>query len=232
MLLRCLVAVGWMGLASLAINAATAQDAGAPAPNAISGIRLSDRGAAETYGPRFDLNITADFRGSLPALTSSRDSRETGSDDRRQVELAFVASGANAGLPLDVAFAQRASVTVNENGDIARQRQGAELRLGRGLSMARRDVAAGQSAIYLFAAADDEALTWQPGARSAFGGSASNFALQDRVEIGDFQAGVTYQRGRLQASLAYVEREVSMHSGSRSYTQDENFTGLTLTMRR
>ena len=232
MLARSLVAVGWMGLASLAISAATAEDASAPAIYAVEGISLSDRQAADSFGPRFNLNVRDSEGGAFAPLSSTRGERSADGDSLRRIEVGFVARGADAGLPLDVAIAQRASVTVDENGDISRQRQGAELRLGRGLSMARRDTAGNTPAIYLFAASDDEALTWQPGARSAFGGAASSFALQDRVEIGDLQAGVTYERGGVQASLAYVEREVSVHSGSRSFTQDENFAGLTVTMRR
>lgn len=230
MLLRCLVAVGWMGLASLAINVATAQDA--QAPIAVDGINLSDRASAATYGPHFDLNISAGETGrQFSPLNLSRD-RRANEGDRRDVELALIARGAGAGLPVDVALSHRASVTVNENGEVAQSGRGSELRLGRGIDMPRRAAPRwDQPAIYLFAAADDEALTWQPGARSAFGGGGANFALQDRVEIGDLQAGITYEAGGLQASLAYVEREVSVHSGSRSFTQDENFAGLTVTLR-
>jgi hypothetical protein len=58
------------------------------------------------------------------------------------------------------------------------------------------------------------------------------FALQDRVEIGDMQVGITYERYGIQASLAYVEREISVRTvGSQGFKQDENFAGFTLTMR-
>ena len=224
MLLRSLVVVGWMGLASLAISVATAEDAVAPAY--MSGISFDDPSATDTYGPRFDLSFGDAPNRFLPLASSSRDF-DRGSAER-QIELAFTSSG----LPVDVAVAPRASMTVNENGDIERQTQGAELRLGRGLGNMRRGrVDPNASSFYLFAASEDEALIWQPGQRNAFGGTSANFALQDQVEIGDMQVGVTYQRGRLQTSLAYVEREYSMRSGSRSYSQDESFAGLTMTMR-
>jgi hypothetical protein len=84
---------------------------------------------------------------------------------------------------------------------------------------------------YLFAATDDEALVWRPGMRSEFGGGGASFALQDRVEIGDLQAGITYESHGIQASLAYVEREFSVRSGATTFTQDESFAGVTLTMR-
>jgi hypothetical protein len=44
--------------------------------------------------------------------------------------------------------------------------------------------------------------------------------------------GVTYERSGVQASLAYVEREESTTVGNQSFSQDESFTGLTVTMRR
>lgn len=225
MLLRSLVVVGWMGLASLIVSVATAENAVAPT-SAINGISFNDPGAADNFGPRLNLSINEDGRRFLP-LTQGRDDMSEDSSIR-QVEFAFTSSG----LPVDVALAPRASMTVNENGDIERQSQGAELRLGRGLNMRRRSQPTWEEpAIYLFAASEDEALTWQPGVRNAFGGTSANFALQDQVEIGDMQAGVTYQAGPLQASLAYVEREVSVRSGAQSFSQDESFTGLTLTMR-
>ena len=36
----------------------------------------------------------------------------------------------------------------------------------------------------------------------------------------------------MQASIAYVEREVSAQVGRDSYSREENFTGVTVTMRR
>jgi hypothetical protein len=84
---------------------------------------------------------------------------------------------------------------------------------------------------YVFAASEDEALTWRPGVRNEFGGVSSSFGLQQRVEIGDMQAGITYERNGWQASFAYVEREISARNGSQTVYQDESFTGVTLTLR-
>lgn len=95
----------------------------------------------------------------------------------------------------------------------------------------RDDAPSATSRWYLFAASEDEALIWAPGSRSEFGASDGGFALQDRVEIGDMQAGVTYERDGWQASLAYVQREISVRTGARTVSQDEDFTGVTLTMR-
>jgi hypothetical protein len=84
---------------------------------------------------------------------------------------------------------------------------------------------------YIFAASEDQALIWRPGGSNVFGLSGPSFALQDRVEIGDRQAGLTYEAHGWQASLAYVEREIKVRASGRNFNQDEAFTGITLTMR-
>ncbi len=145
----------------------------------------------------------------------------------RQLELAFAAGG--DGAPLDFALAQRASLGANSAGDIAVQGRGSELRVGRGLVERQGDARSAQSSVYMFVASDDEALTWQPGAR---GGQGAALALEERVEIGDVSAGVTFESSGVQASLAYVEREASTQIGRESYFQDESFTGVTVTVRR
>ena len=55
---------------------------------------------------------------------------------------------------------------------------------------------------------------------------------RDLVEVGDLSAGVTWERGGVQTSLAYVEREQSTRVGNQTYSHDENFAGVTVTMRR
>jgi hypothetical protein len=226
MLLRKLVVVGLVGFVSFAANIATAEDAGAPGADfvAVDGVSFAD--PTQAFTDRFDLNIgeaTAPrFIRLAPSETARRDS------DYRRYEFELIASGA-AGF--EVAFAQRGGIGFNDQGDIERESRGSELRLGRGLRSLPRNQPSSTPTWYIFAASEDEALIWRPGARSAFGGSGSSFALQDRVEIGDIQAGVTYEHYGWQASLAYVEREISVRSGSRTFTQDEDFAGFTLTMR-
>jgi len=150
------------------------------------------------------------------------------SQSSERVELQLAAGG--SGAPIDVAVAQRASLGANQDGEINRQARGAEVRVGRGLVNRRENNGAG--AVYAFVASDNEALTWQPGARSEFGNPGSTLALQNQVQIGDRSAGVAYERDGLQASLAYVERQESTRVGQRSYSQDENFAGVTVTVRR
>lgn len=139
------------------------------------------------------------------------------------IELEFAAGG--SGSPLDVAVAQRTRIA----GDAETITGGAEVRVGHGL-VARR-AASGERSIYAFVASDNQALTYQPGGRSEFGGAGDAVALQNQVELGDVSAGVTYERNGVQASLAYVEREASTRVGVETFTQDDSFAGVTLTMR-
>jgi hypothetical protein len=226
MLLRKLVVVGLVGFASFAANIATAQDAVAPSPFAVDGVDLVD--PSQAFSNRFQLSLgdgqASRFSSFTPVEPGAR--RD---DDSRRYELQFVASGMSG---FDVSFAQRGGVGFNDQGDVERESRASELRLGRGLRMEREDQPSAEPTWYFFAASEDEALVWRPGVRNDFGGSGSSFALQDQVEIGDLQVGVTYERYGIQASLAYVEREFSVRSGSQRFKQDENFAGLTLTMRR
>lgn len=148
------------------------------------------------------------------------------SPDRIELEL----SAGGQGAPVDIAIAQRAAIGANGEGDIDRQSRGAELRVGRGL-VDRRE-GSNDGAVYAFVASDNEALTWQPGARSEFGNPGSSLALQNQVQVGDRSAGVAYERNGMQASLTYVEREASTVVGRQSFSQDENFAGVTVTVRR
>lgn len=125
-------------------------------------------------------------------------------------------------LPFDVSVAQRASFGADAHGDLNRQGHGSEVRVGRALGEpSGRNSDGPTHRIYAFAASDDDALTWSPG----------HIALQqDRIQVGDRQAGVTYEHGNMQASLAYVERSISATVGKTSVSRDENFAGFTLTM--
>ncbi|MBL8542287.1 MAG: hypothetical protein JNJ63_00625 [Hyphomonadaceae bacterium] len=223
MLLRKLVVVGLVGFVTLTANIATAEDAGAPGFAAVDGVDLVDPSDAFS-DDRFDLQFSQTEAPRF-ADVGARSEPSRREQDMRRYEFSLVARGA-AGL--DVAFAQRGGVGFNEQGDIERQSRGSELRLGRGL---RDDERSSTPTWYIFAASDDEAITWRPGVRNAFGGSGASFSLRDRVEIGDIQAGITYERDGWQASIAYVEREISASTGVYTVYQDENFAGFTLTMR-
>lgn len=223
--------VGLVGLASLAFNVATAEDAVGPMPAyAVSGVSFADPAEERSFGEggRLDISFFENGAARFTALSNESQSTPADATDRRGYEVSVTASTGIA----DVSFAQRGALAVDENGDISGRSQGSELRLGRGLKNLRRDQPSRTPVWYFFAASDDEALVWRPGSNRALGGQPSGFALQDRVEIGDIQAGITYERGRMQASLAYVEREISVRTaGSHTISSDESFAGLTLTMR-
>jgi len=85
---------------------------------------------------------------------------------------------------------------------------------------------------YFFAGADAEALTYKPGSTSSL---TRGFNLQDRVIVGDAQAGLGYKIGDADLSLAYIRREVSSFSSNDpnddvSYTEDA--AALSFTWRR
>jgi hypothetical protein len=226
MLIRKFVVVGLVGFVSLAATLATAEEAGAPSgvSFAVDGVDFTDPDNPFRED-RFAVNFSASESARFAGLGQTPRTR----DQQGHAYGVEVVASAPAGF--DVAFEQRAGVGFNAQGDLASERRSSELRLGRGLRNMRRDQPSATPKWYVFAATEDEALIWQPGTRSEFGGSGSSLALQDRVEIGDIQAGITYESNGLQASLAYVEREVSVRAGGRSMSEDENFAGLTLTMR-
>lgn len=200
------------------------------AQEGVSGVLLADPAAALQPRER-TVELTASD-DSAPRFSSAHiPIGESPAPQRLELELA--ASGEQAGLPLDVSVAQRASLGADAAGDINRESRGSEVRIGRNLVQQDRDGSSGGSSVYMFVASDDEALTWRPGQRTEFGASnGGGFALQDQVEIGDMSAGVTYERGGVQASIAYVEREVSATVGRESFSKDESFAGVTVTMRR
>lgn len=146
----------------------------------------------------------------------------------RQFELEIQAPSSITGN-FDVSLAQRASIGADRTGDLNRRGRGSEVRVGRSLGdPTSPGTTRGSDAarVYMFAGADDEAITWQPG------GEGRGVALQDRVEVGDHQAGITYERNGVQASLAYVDRKISTTVGQTTASDRESFAGVTLTMRR
>lgn len=223
-----LLASGALAVAALfGLSNAAAQEA---LPSADQAAATAE---AQTDGGQVDFtdhqNVLRRSNVSMRSDVAQRFGPTTGTPEStehpRRVEVEFAAGDGE----LDIAFAQRASLP---NADGERQGRGSEVRIGRGLVQQDDDDNQQGSSTYMFVASDNEALTWQPGQRSEFGGQGPALQLQDRVTVGDMSVGVTYERNGIQASLAYVEREESTTIGNETYNQDGSFTGLTVTMRR
>ena len=86
---------------------------------------------------------------------------------------------------------------------------------------------------YLFAGADAEALTFSPQGASRL--TAGQFNLQDKIIVGDAQAGFGYKIGDADISLAYIRRDVNSYGlepGDAAISYTEDAAALSLTWRR
>jgi len=208
------------------LSNAAAQDAAVPLVQATADAQAEtnqvDFTDHQTVLRRSNVSMRSDVAQRF-APTNTPDDQPQGP---RRVEVEFAAGDGD----LDISFAQRASL--GGDGDINRHGRGSEVRIGRGLVQQDTDENQRGSSTYMFVASDNEALTWQPGQRSEFGGQGPSLQMQDRVTVGDMSVGVTYERNGIQTSLAYVEREESTTVGNETFNQNESFAGLTVTMRR
>lgn len=142
-------------------------------------------------------------------------------------EVAFAAPRQLTGLQFDVGIAPR--IAVREDGEMLTQRFGGEVRIGQDLNILDSD---GQpQGWYLFAGADGEALVWDAD-RNGFSPRLGDMALTDQVTVGDLQAGISIQRAGGQLSLSYIRREVKYSDRNGGYSENEDFAGVSFTMRR
>ncbi len=225
-MLRKLVLVGLVGVTSLIANIAAADDAVAPTVSIVGLSNVSFADNRTTTVAPFSINFDEADAPRFASLTSAPQSAPGA--PLTHYEIALVA---HPTAYVDVSLSHRDGLGFDANGNISSRSRGSEIRVGRGLLPMAPRASPNTSRWYLFAGSSDQAIIWQPGVRNEFGGVGSSFALQDRVEIGDRQAGITYETHGIQASLAYVERKIRMYVGAQRFTEDENFTGLTLTMR-
>lgn len=142
-------------------------------------------------------------------------------------ELSFSAPSAQTGFGFDVGIAPRLEIV--RDGQYASRRFGGEVRIGQNFD--KRGQEGPASAWYLFAGADGEALVWEP---DQAGGSVTGgeMALRDKITVGDIQAGVSIQRGKGQLSFSYIYREVEYHERNMSARENEDFAGVTFTLKR
>ena len=221
--------------AAFAWESGPAATAGPPAPTAnggaISGVSFADPDAS-MQAPE---GLSAGGRAEAPLrLSETVNPPETAfaASEERRYEFAITAPGRITGLGLDVGVAPRASFTLDGDGRLAGAGAGAELRVGQGLEnlVDRWEPPTWDApAWYFFAASDGQALAWSPEqAAGVPGARGDGLRWQDRVEVGDFQAGVSLEAGGMQAALAYVQRDISTRYGS----SEENFAGVTVTWGR
>lgn len=86
---------------------------------------------------------------------------------------------------------------------------------------------------YLFAGADAEALTYSSNSPSRL--TRGQFNLQDKIIVGDAQAGFGYKIGDADISLAYIRRDVNSYGrdlGDAAISYTEDAAALSLTWRR
>lgn len=217
---------------ALAMALATEQAADGPTP-VITAAATQDfplRGFTEAAGPPqqpFSINMRQTPYGPSAALTAL-----PGSDSYRPVELSV---SSESPLGLDVSLTQRAGSVQDSSG--ATQSRGAEVRVGqrlKSLGVAKEFQSPSswsKPAWYVFAGGDGQALTYTPSNDPTQ--VNRNFRMQDRVNIGDIQAGISVEAGGMQASLSYVKREVTTIDKIRhEETTDESFTGFTFTWRK
>lgn len=177
---------------------------------------------AESVGSRlFDLDVTdtACITGEKTCLRRSDDT----------LDLAYSKSiTTKLDKRIDIQLTPRASVSFDDESSSALV--GALVRIGDDL---REDSDLKSNTWYMFAGADAEAVTYSPSSVSRL--TRGEFHLQDRIIVGDAQAGVGYRIGDADVSLGYFRREVTsfgreVNSGSSSFKEDA--AALSFTWRR
>ena len=145
---------------------------------------------------------------------------------RLSAEIALSAPSERTGLGFDVGIAPRVEIT--RDGPYASRRVGGEVRIGQNFD--KRGEADPRSGWYLFAGADGEALVWEPDERGRM--SSGSMALRDKVTVGDIQAGLSIHRGLGQLSFSYIRREVEYREKNLGASENEDFAGVSFTIRR
>ena len=141
-------------------------------------------------------------------------------------EIALSAPSEQTGLGFDVGIAPR--VVISRDGAFETKRFGGELRIGQNFD--QRGSSEPTAGWYLFAGADGEALVWEPDQIGQM--AVEDMALRDKVTVGDMQAGVSFKRGLGQISFSYIRREVEYRERNLGASENEDFAGISFTIRR
>lgn len=122
---------------------------------------------------------------------------------------------------LDLSLTPRASLRYNDDGSSALV--GAVVEIGEDL---RKGSDLDNNTWYFFAGADAEALTYSPNSVSRL--TSGQFHLQDRIIVGDAQAGLGYRIGDADVSLSYLRREAT----AEDFSFKEDAAALSFTWKR
>jgi len=122
---------------------------------------------------------------------------------------------------LDLSLTPRASMRFND--ELSSTAVGAVIEIGEDL---REGSEFENNTWYFFAGADAEALTYSPNSVGRI--TAGQFHLQDRIIVGDAQAGLGYRIGDADVSLSYMRREAS----GEEYKFVEDAAALSFTWKR
>ena len=176
----------------------------------FSGLRMSNA------------NAVVDFEGARKSATFQAPVRSVREFD---ASISFSAPDAHTGFGFDVGVVPRLSV--RSDGEFRTQRFGGEIRIGQNFDQRGEDVDA--KSWYLFAGADGEALIYEPYSERNW---TNSIAMRDQVTVGDMQAGVSFTQGGGQVSFSYIRREVSYSERGVSGSENEDFMGVSFTLRR
>ncbi|MEO1787575.1 MAG: hypothetical protein AAFR41_11210 [Pseudomonadota bacterium] len=152
---------------------------------------------------------------------------QTGTAQNFTAEIAFAAPSTSTGFGFDLSLSPR--VAVVDDGRFATRRVGAEVRVGQNFDQRGKQVDVGSW--YIFAGQDGEALVWEAGDHG-FSNITGAMALRDKVTVGDVQAGVALHRGLGELSLSYIHREIEWSDRNGGASTNEDFAGISFTMRR
>ncbi|MCI4643306.1 MAG: lipid A deacylase LpxR family protein [Hyphomonadaceae bacterium] len=180
-----------------------------------------------------DIFLETDWSGAeaLRSIQGSRDAARliqpsVGKKDF-SAAFAFAATGEQTGFGFDLNLVP--SVSYQEEGKFETRRVGAEVRLG--WDFDQRGSNAVADSWYIFAGTEDEALVWEAG-EHGLANVTNAMALRDQVTVGDIQAGVSVQRGGGQLSFSYIRREVHWGDRNGSASENEDFAGISFTLKR
>ncbi|MEM7728064.1 MAG: hypothetical protein AAF311_02195 [Pseudomonadota bacterium] len=228
-----ILVAGLFGAASAHAQSAIGGKTAIPSDSPGIALNLSDRdfsafdgaGLAGLSGPAIDLPVEA-IGSTLFKLDLSDPTCLTGDDGcaRRTERLSlgiseYITAKKDDGI--DLVLRPRASFRFDEGSSSALV--GAVVEIGEDL---RRGSDMKTNTWYLFAGADAEALTYSPESLRSM--SSGQFHLQDRIIVGDAQAGLGYRIGDADVSLSYLRREAN----AEGISFNEDAAALSFTWKR